>query len=447
MHTESRSSTVDEILTRASEMCAVGRFEEAARVLADVLGKDGSAHAVRYQLSQVEAELGHLTVAEQLARDAASAGGDAYARGLGYILGRLGKLQEAEAWLRRALEWDPHDAWAHATLGAVYGDQRRLSDALACLERALSIEPQFAWARSTQESILRQQTFLNLVGETYSQFARQRGLNPDADALGSSEVEFPSATLAADGTPRFRMSIPLSLVVSDLGAAHLFYHEVAGRGYEYALRHFLDLQLQSDDVFIDVGAHWGVHSLSAATRLPKQVSVLAIEANPENSTRLASWVKRNGLESEIEVIPKAAGNCAGIAHMRINGSSMGHRIAADGMRIDMTTLDQVLADRDWLRWRRILLKVDVEGHETEVFAGARQLFSKCRIAAVIWEKSEFHEAAAQARRTSMVFDFLNAYGFRHYRFEDESHARSLVPLTGNEGPCNVFSLAATADLH
>lgn len=440
-----KPSTTDDVLTRGATLCAEGKFEEAARMLSDALRQDGSAHAVRYQLSQVEAELGHLTVAEQLARDAASAGGNAYASGVGHILGKLGKLPEAEAWLLQALESDAQDAWAYANLAAVYGDQRKLAEALACLERALSIQPDFPWAKSTQKSILEQQTFLNLVRKTYSLFARQTGLDPDPDAAGHAEIEFPSAALAPDGSPRFIMSIPLSLVVSDLGAAHLFYREVAGQGYECALRHLLDLQLRSDDVFIDVGAHWGVYSLSAATRLPKQVSVLALEANPENSTRLASWVKRNKLESEIEVIPKAVGDRVGTAHMRVNGSSMGHRIAADGVNVDMTTLDQVLAERDWLRWRRILLKVDVEGHEMEVFAGARQLFSGCQVAAVVWEKSEFHEAAVQVHRTSMIFDFLNVHGFKHYRFEDESQAASLIPLTGNDGPCNVFSLASTID--
>jgi hypothetical protein len=132
------------------------------------------------------------------------------------------------------------------------------------------------------------------------------------------------------------MSIPSSLVVHDLGAAHLFYREVAGQGYEFALRRFVDQLLQSDDVFIDVGAHWGVHSLSAATRLPKAVTVLAFEANPENSKRLEAWVMQNKLEQEIEVVPKAVGGRVGTAHMRLNGSSMGHRIEPDGIEVDMT---------------------------------------------------------------------------------------------------------------
>src|SRR5689334_3943012 len=101
-------------LTCAATMCAEGRYEEAARVLAEALRQNEHAHAVRYELGQIEAQLGHLTSAERLAREAAAAGGDAYARGLGNILGRLGKLDEAELWLRRAVEYDSGDASAYA---------------------------------------------------------------------------------------------------------------------------------------------------------------------------------------------------------------------------------------------------------------------------------------------------------------------------------------------
>jgi hypothetical protein len=104
-----------------------------------------------------------------------------------------------------------------------------------------------------------------------------------------------------------------------------------------------------------------------------------------------------------------------------------------------------LADRDWLRWRRLILKVDVEGYEMEVFAGAQQLFSKCQVAAVIWEKSEFHEAADQSHRNSTILALLTACGFKHYRFENESKGPALVPLTGAEGACDVVSLISDTD--
>ena len=437
-----KQSTTDEVLTSAANLSATGRLNEAATALSDALRQDESAHEVRYQLSLIEAQLGHLTVAEELARGAASTGGDIYARGLGHILGKIGNLKEAEVWLIRALRLDANDAWAHANLGAVYGDQRKLEEALACLEMALSIQPDFPWAQSAQKSILGQRKFLERVRATYVAFAGRRDPGFDPQTTDQTEIEFPSAALDANGLPRFVMEIPVSLLLSDLGAAHLFYREVADQGYEFALRRFLDLQLRSDDVFIDVGAHWGIHSLSAATRLPKEVSVLAIEPNAENSARLKRWVERNRVESEVEIIPKAVGDREGVAHMRVNGSSMGHRLTDDGVEVDMTTLDKVLADRDWLRWRRIFLKIDVEGYELEVLAGAKRLFSVCQVAAVIWEKADFHETTVQGNRNSAIFDFLDRHGFEHYRFEDEALAGPLIPLKGNEGTCNIYSLAS-----
>ena len=83
------------------------------------------------------------------------------------------------------------------------------------------------------------------------------------------------STLQLGGSAQLQVSSSLqlinaSLILTDRGAALLFYREVAGRGWEFTLRRFLDLHLSSDDVFIDVGAHWGIHALTAATRRRSQ---------------------------------------------------------------------------------------------------------------------------------------------------------------------------------
>lgn len=429
----------------AAKLRAEGRLDEAVTTLSEALRQDSRAHAVRYQLSLIEAQRGNFSEAENLARAAAASGGDAYARGLGHILAKMGKLEEAEVWLARALELNPRDAWAHANLGAVYGDQRKLDKAIACMQRALAIQPDFPWAKSSRDRMLAERNFLKLVRAAYQEFAARNGLDPDPDADPTAEIEFPSTTLDANGKPRFVMQVPASLVLRDLGAAHLFYREVAGRGYEFVLRRFLDLQLRSDDVFIDVGAHWGVHSLTAASRWPAQISVLAIEPHPENGTRLRQWVERNRVEADVEIIEKAIGEREGVAHLRVNASSMGHSLSTDGVAIDMTTLDQLLADREWLRWRRIFLKIDVEGYELEVLSGAHRLFSTCDVAAVIWEMGEFHERSIQEERNKATLDFLNSHRFKHFRFEDENLGGPLLPLQGNQVACNVYSLAPNLD--
>jgi FkbM family methyltransferase len=244
------------------------------------------------------------------------------------------------------------------------------------------------------------------------------------------------------------MCLPASLIRSDLGAAHLFYHDLLGRGFEFGLRRFLDLHLRSDDVFVDAGAHWGIHALTAATVLPHQVSVLAIEAHPDNAARLRQWVALNQLDGDIEVVSKAIGEREGSAQLWMSGSSMGHSVRSEGhekgsvpIGVEVTTIDRLIGDRPHLRWRRFWLKIDVEGNELEALTGAQALFAREHVAAVIWEKSVFHAPDTQARRDQAVWDFLDARGFRHFRMEDENRGGALLALEDRSAVCNVLSLA------
>jgi FkbM family methyltransferase len=446
-------ASADEALLRAATLRAAGRLAEATTVLSEALRRHHRAHGVSYQLALLEAERGNWSEAEHLARTAATLGGEGYASGLGQILAKAGKYEEAREWLLRALALNANDAEALVCLGAVYGEQRKLDEALTYINQALLIRPDFPEAQFCRERMLAEQSFLRGVRAAYAEFAGRTGLNSDLGAAGQAEIEFPSAFLDANGNPRFKMWIPASLVLSDLGAAHLFYHEVAERGYEFLLRRFLDLQLSSDDVFIDVGAHWGVHSLTAATLWPNQVSVLAIEPHPENSTRLRSWVERNRLGADVEVIPNAIGDREGVAQMRVDGSSMGHSLRAHNGRsgvtttIDvlMTTLDQLLIKRAHLRWRRIIIKIDVEGYEWEVLSGARQLLASGSVAAVIWENGAFYGRTVREQRTKAIVGCLRAYGFEHFRMQHEDPGARLVPLQDNDLPGDVFSLAPNLD--
>jgi len=298
---------------------------------------------------------------------------------------------------------------------------------------------------SANDQAQRQARFLEAVRTALADYVKQRARDPTP---GAGEVEFPSASLHADARPRFTMSLPYSLVEQDLGAAHLFYHDVVGRGFEFGLRRFLDLHLSSDDVFIDVGAHWGVHALTAATVHPQQVSVLAVEAHPDNFARLRQWVERNGLTGDIDVVRSAIGDRDGKARLWTSGSSMGHSIRDEGhepsstaVEVDVTTIDRMVAQRAHLRWRRFMLKIDVEGNELEALRGAQELFSREHVAAVIWEKSAFHGATSQSERDRALWEFLDSRGFRHFRMQDDNVGGPLLPIDDRQVMGNVFSLA------
>jgi FkbM family methyltransferase len=299
------------------------------------------------------------------------------------------------------------------------------------------------------EKVLTQSEFLSVVESTLADFVAQKATDRPSEI---AEIEFPSASLDANANPRFHMTLPASLICNDLGAACVFYDDVAGRGFEFALRRFLDLHLESDDVFIDVGAHFGIHSLTAATILPGQVSVLAIEPHHENSARLRSWVALNHLEADITVIPNAIGEREGKMPMWVSGSSMGHSLRAGAyeagsfaIEVDVTTVDRLLADHTHMQWRRVILKIDVEGCELEVLNGARNLFLRGNVVAVIWEKAVFHDKFIQDRRDAAVFDFLDSRGFEHFRMESEARGGRLVPLENRSVSCNIYSLVRGFD--
>ena len=86
----------------------------------------------------------------------------------------------------------------------------------------------------------------------------------------------PTAQKSPDGTPRFTLSLPNSYA-SDPGLALLFKLESQHAGFEFATRAFFDRHLMPGDIFLDVGAHFGLYAMSAATLLPGNVKVFAFE--------------------------------------------------------------------------------------------------------------------------------------------------------------------------
>lgn len=95
------------------------------------------------------------------------------------LAGRLreqGRVAEAEASLRRALDLDPDFADAHCNLGVLLRAQGRLAEAEACLRRALALRPDFAPALNNLGHVLR-----NLRRQPEAEHALRRAieLSPD----------------------------------------------------------------------------------------------------------------------------------------------------------------------------------------------------------------------------------------------------------------------------
>jgi FkbM family methyltransferase len=370
-------------------------------------------------------------------RDAAVSGSLGHSTEVANTLALLGMLNDARAVLAAALERDPNDVTALAILATVESASGRHDAALACFDRTLTLAPDFPGLAERRERCRVEQGVLSRAAQDLETYAADHHL--DARDTEDNLIAVDARSLDDVGKPRFRMRLPAGRIRHDLGIALLFSQETAAGGYEMGLRRFLDAHLESDDVFIDVGAHWGIHALTAATRRRGEIAVIAVEPHPANLEHLRRWITDNDLGQDIEIVPAAVGATTGTTFLMAN-SSMGYRVALCGTEVPISTLDTLLADRDWLRWRRIVLKIDVEGHELAVLEGARQLLDTCDVAAIVWEKGESYGSAAEDPRLRKIVQELDARGFQHFCFRDEHHGGELIPLVELGRTCNVYSL-------
>jgi FkbM family methyltransferase len=149
---------------------------------------------------------------------------------------------------------------------------------------------------------------------------------------------------------------------------------------------FLDRVLTSGMVFVDVGANDGYYTLFAARRVGSSGRVVAAEPSSRERAHLQRNLGRNGLDN-VAVVPAAIGAAPGLADLHLaHGVHAGHNTLGDFAhddvvrasleRVSVETLDAVVAR---LGLGRVdFVKIDVEGAEASVIAGASSLLTTMR---------------------------------------------------------------------
>ena len=142
-----------------------------------------------------------------------------------------GKLDEAVACYRRALELKPDFAEAHNNLGDVLKDQGKLDEAVACYRRALELKPDYAEAHNNLGVAFKDQGKLD---EAVACYRRALELKPDfAEAHNNLGIAFKDQGKLDEAVACFRRALELK---PDYAAAHsnLVYTQVFCPGYDAA---------------------------------------------------------------------------------------------------------------------------------------------------------------------------------------------------------------------
>jgi len=152
-----------------------------------------------------------------------------------------------------------------------------------------------------------------------------------------------------------------------------FFHR--GLPHESGTLKLLQRSLRKGGVFVDVGANIGYFTKLASKLVGNSGSVIAFEPMP---AALKLLRLNSGDLSNVIIFPLALSDKKGKAtfYIRKKGdtSSLIHDDAAKTVQVDVTTLDDALAER----YRIDVIKIDVEGSEIEVLRGGRAVLSKHR---------------------------------------------------------------------
>lgn len=141
------------------------------------------------------------------------------------------------------------------------------------------------------------------------------------------------------------------------------------------VRTFLEL-LESHDAVLDIGANIGFYSCLAATR---GKHVVSFEPNARNLEFLYRNLWENEL-SRVEVFPLGLSKDCGLSRMYGFGGiasfvpGWGQAQRSRYSLVPVTTLDAAVAGRFY--GKRLLIKMDVEGHELDVLASATEMLSR-----------------------------------------------------------------------
>lgn len=142
--------------------------------------------------------------------------------------------------------------------------------------------------------------------------------------------------------------------------------------------------LRPGDLFVDIGANVGSYTILAAGACG--ATVVAVEPVPEAFRQLRENVRLNRLEATVAARNIGIGAAAGSVRFTTGLDTVNHVSAegelsnGGGIAVPLETLDGCLRGLS-----PVLIKIDVEGYETEVVKGGRDVLARDGLLAVLLE--------------------------------------------------------------
>lgn len=197
---------------------------------------------------------------------------------------------------------------------------------------------------------------------------------------------------------------------------------------------------RSPGLFVDVGANIGWFTLHAA-RMPAVEQVLAFEPDPGNHALLCENVDLNGLTTRILPVSCALGAERSLAVLNRYGASnpgrhsLLHAYGQGHSLVAVETLDGVLEHLGHGHTPIRALKLDVEGLEPAVVAGARRALARTDLVVIELSRTLSERGGLDFR--GMISDLAKA-GFAAVSWDRAGEVPDLAALERQAEQCTVL---------
>lgn len=194
--------------------------------------------------------------------------------------------------------------------------------------------------------------------------------------------------------------------------------------HEFCDMGFLLHALRPGDLFVDVGANVGTYTILASRAIGAHV--ISFEPIPATFESLLDNIYLNRAIELVDARNVAVSRAPGTLRITSSLDTMNHVLSGDEsasavLDVPAVTLDSILEVSV-----PFLIKMDVEGFETEVVAGATHTLKKGSLKALIVETNQ--SGLRYGTNDQTIDRQIRSFGFLPFTYDP--HTRSLIELCG-----------------
>jgi len=192
--------------------------------------------------------------------------------------------------------------------------------------------------------------------------------------------------------------------------------------HEYQDMAFILHAVDETDRFLDVGANVGSYTLLACG--VKGAAGIAFEPVPSTYKRLRDNLSLNGLQDSVNALNLGVGAKRETLKFTNSENCTNHALSNDeGARSDVVEVNVVTLDDEVREFRPTVMKIDVEGFETNVLQGGVAVFEEPSLNVVLIEHNESGRRYGFSDQD--ICEKMEHWGFSAYVYQPAE--RKLMP--------------------